>query len=48
MTLAMAQALAGVFLGVWLVSWGLSRLGRWFSLGHDRAEGIQKVHTQPT
>ena len=48
MTLSMAQALAGVFLGVWLVSWGLSRLGRWFSLGHDRAEGIQKVHTQPT
>jgi hypothetical protein len=48
MTLALAQALAVVFLGVWLVSWGLSRLGRWFSLGHDRAEGIQKVHTQPT
>ena len=33
---------------VFVASWALSHLGRWSAIGHDKDEGVQKVHTRPT
>ena len=40
--------LAIVFALVLVLSWALSRLGRFSGIGHDKSEGVQKVHTRPT
>ncbi len=41
-------ALLGSFLAAWLATWALCHAGHAFSIGNDRAEGVQKFHVKPT
>ena len=46
--LYLSVALLGSFLAALMSTWALCHVGHAFSIGHDRAEGVQKFHVKPT